>query len=113
MQEPGKADLTAWVDFGALRQAVEASNADASVHGPITQGQFLMAMGMEHRLDMLLQSKRTPEECASLEDGFAMLVAGVEHHPQGMGETFKALAITPSRLATPYPFDIDFAALQR
>ena len=43
LDAPGEADLTAHVDFGRL--ATLAENAGLAVHGPITQGQFLRALG--------------------------------------------------------------------
>lgn len=55
MQEPGTADLTAWVDFSALRHAVHDRRVVARVHGPIQQGHFLLANGIEQRVDALLQ----------------------------------------------------------
>ena len=55
VQEPGRADLTTWVDFSALRQAVQESLTRVAVHGPITQGHFCLANGMEQRVDALLQ----------------------------------------------------------
>ena len=55
LQEPGTADLTAWVDFDALKQAVQARELRVRVLGPITQGQFLLANGMDSRVDSLQQ----------------------------------------------------------
>jgi hypothetical protein len=56
--------------------------------------------------------KRSQEEIDALEDGFARLVASTKHHPQGMGETYKVMAITPAGVATPYPFNLDFSQFQ-
>jgi hypothetical protein len=39
-------------------------------------------------------------------------VAGTRHHPQGMGETYKVMAITRANAKPPAPFDIDFSKLQ-
>ena len=50
------------------------------------------------------QSNLSAEERDRLEDGFAMLIAGVEHHPQGMGQTFKVVTITPSEAPVRFPF---------
>lgn len=57
LQEPGSADLTAWVDFAALRQAVTESLSRVTAHGPVAQGHFCLANGMEQRLDELLQAR--------------------------------------------------------
>ena len=43
LQNPGEADLTAHVDFEALAQVARAEGA--TVHGPVTQGEFLIALG--------------------------------------------------------------------
>ena len=51
--DPGEADLTAHVDFAALAQRVFASGARAI--GPIDQGNFLSALGINERADSLLK----------------------------------------------------------
>ncbi len=43
------------MDFGALRQAAEESGAPVFVHGPIPQGGFLLRLGIEARLEQLIQ----------------------------------------------------------
>ena len=55
MQEPGSADLTAWVDFSAVRQAVAERKVGAKAHSPVPQGVFLQANGIIDRVDALLQ----------------------------------------------------------
>lgn len=60
LQEPGSADLTAWVDFGAVRQAVSESLSRVQAHGPVAQGHFCLANGMEQRLDDLLSVRCPP-----------------------------------------------------
>lgn len=59
------------------------------------------------------KADRPEEEVAALEEGFTRLVAGTEHHPQGMGKTYKVMALTPSGSKAPYPFGLDFAALEK
>ena len=51
---PGKADLTARVDFGALKRAAEA--ADLSASAPVEQGGWLTALGIEQRAAALSMS---------------------------------------------------------
>ena len=53
--EPGNADLSAWVDFDALRQAALDSGAPVAVHGPVSQAHFLTSMGLNARLQQLLK----------------------------------------------------------
>ncbi|WP_204276959.1 SAM-dependent methyltransferase, partial [Escherichia coli] len=45
--EPGEADLTAHVDFATLAEAARAEGL--VVHGPVTQGAFLMRLGIAER----------------------------------------------------------------
>jgi len=48
--DPGTADLTADVDFGAFKRAV--SSEGAGCLGPITQNEFLHKMGIRQRIDV-------------------------------------------------------------
>jgi len=54
LAEPGTADLTARVDFESLIRFARESGLAA--FGPITQGDFLNALGLEHRATVLSQS---------------------------------------------------------
>lgn len=49
--QPGDADLSHWVDFGALRRAAIA--AGARLVGPVTQGDFLRGIGIAQRTEAL------------------------------------------------------------
>ena len=49
--QPGSADLSHWVDFSAIRRAVE--EAGARLIGPITQGEFLLNIGIIQRSEAL------------------------------------------------------------
>jgi NADH dehydrogenase [ubiquinone] 1 alpha subcomplex assembly factor 7 len=55
LQAPGRADLTAHVDFRAFAQSAEMMGARA--HGPLTQGDFLRRLGIEKRA---ARSRRAP-----------------------------------------------------
>ena len=55
LAEPGEADLTAHVDFEGLAAAARA--AGAAVSGPLTQGAFLLALGIAQRAEMLSKDK--------------------------------------------------------
>ena len=52
---------------------------------------------------------RTQEEADALEEGFARLVAGTEHHPQGMGDAYKVMVLAPSAVKAPIPFGPEYA----
>ncbi len=93
----GEADLTAHVDFAALKDAAEAS--DAMVHGPIFQGEFLTALGIEQRT-AALTAKATLDQAEMLKNASRRLIAA-----DGMGTLFKALAITSATDSTPAGFE--------
>jgi len=93
---PGEADLTAHVDFAAL--ARRASAEGASAHGPMPQGEFLLALGLLERAGRLGAGKVQATQEA--------IGAAVERlaGPDQMGRLFKVLAVTPPGLVPP-PFD--------
>ncbi|MGE3875537.1 MAG: class I SAM-dependent methyltransferase [Parvibaculaceae bacterium] len=96
LDRPGEADLTSHVDFGRLRSAFEQGGA--VTHGPITQRQFLLSMGIEARA-ALLSGKAKPVERKIIARATERL-AGENQ----MGNLFKVMAATSPGLATPYPF---------
>ncbi len=63
---PGEADLTAHVDFGALSAVSRA--AGLAVYGPVEQGPFLQALGLEARADQLIRSAATPEQAERIRE---------------------------------------------
>jgi len=95
LEAPGEVDLTAHVDFGALARAAKAEGAQ--VHGPITQGEFLLSLGLLERAGKL----GADADEATRE----MLNAAVERlaGPDQMGSLFKVMAITrPSIFPPPF-----------
>ena len=54
--DPGEADLTAHVDFAAMARSARA--AGAAVYGPIDQGDFLRAIGIDGRTRALAERAR-------------------------------------------------------
>ena len=86
LAEPGLADLTAHVDFGALAEA--ARNAGAAVYGPLSQGAFLESLGIAARAEALTK-KATNRQASDIAAAVARLTA-----PDRMGEHFQVLAIT-------------------
>lgn len=95
--DPGHADLTALVDFAALRCAAVQDGLTA--WGPIGQGTFLTGLGLNERLQRLLAGAN-PMQQRDLVSGAERLVA-----PGEMGELFKVLALASSGLSTPPPFE--------
>ncbi|AQR75841.1 methyltransferase [Sphingomonas sp. LM7] len=94
--KPGEADLTAHVDFATLREAAEAE--DLVVHGPITQGAFLKALGIDARTEAL--AKASPDRAESLAIDRDRLTAD-----DAMGELFKVIALTAPGWPTPAGFE--------
>jgi NADH dehydrogenase [ubiquinone] 1 alpha subcomplex assembly factor 7 len=82
---PGEADLSAQVDFRALAEVARA--AGAAVFGPVPQGTFLRAFGIEARAMQLLERAR-PEQRRDLRAGLFRLI-----DPAAMGELFKILVL--------------------
>ena len=96
LESPGAADLTAHVDFAALAQA--ARTAGAAVHGPVPQGRFLRALGIEARAGALLQNA-SPAQARDVRAALHRLT-----DPSQMGTLFKVLAITQPRFGPPAGF---------
>jgi NADH dehydrogenase [ubiquinone] 1 alpha subcomplex assembly factor 7 len=90
--DPGEADLTAHVDFAAI--AAAASTAGARIHGPLEQGTFLRALGIDLRAERLMAA--SPSHAATVAANLRRLTA-----PDAMGSLFKALAIAHPRLLLP------------
>lgn len=95
LKDPGLADITAHVDFGPLKTA--ALEAGCSVQGPVGQGDFLRALGVEQRLSRLVANPSNADRRDSLEAGVRRLIAEDE-----MGTLFKVMAVLPAG-APPMP----------
>ncbi|MDE3015683.1 MAG: SAM-dependent methyltransferase, partial [Pseudomonadota bacterium] len=85
LKDPGSADLTAHVDFHALKQA--AAEEGAAGYGPVAQGAFLQSLGAAIRLEKLCEKVESADKSAMI-SALARLTS-----PQHMGELFKALCI--------------------
>jgi NADH dehydrogenase [ubiquinone] 1 alpha subcomplex assembly factor 7 len=96
LANPGQADLSAHVNFAELARMASANGLTA--WGPLPQGEFLLALGLEARLQKLLSSAR-PEQRSGL-----MLGARRLTDPYQMGGLFKALALTGPGVPLPPPF---------
>ncbi|MDB5692848.1 MAG: hypothetical protein JWO81_1911 [Alphaproteobacteria bacterium] len=82
--EPGERDLTVHVDFEALGTA--AAEAGMRVLGPVGQGAWLTALGIDARAAAL--ARAAPERAAEVEAARDRLVA-----PEQMGSLFKVMAL--------------------
>jgi NADH dehydrogenase [ubiquinone] 1 alpha subcomplex assembly factor 7 len=95
LAEPGRADLTAHVHFAALARKARAHGL--AVDGPITQAEFLGALGLAPRASRLMAAN--PAQAAAIELAAQRLVA-----PTGMGSLFKVLCVRSARLPVPPPW---------
>ena len=94
LDAPGEADLSAHVNFTAIARAAE--HAGAKAYGPVSQGEFLSALGIVHRAEVLSRNHlATSEIRAQLE----RLIA-----PEQMGTLFKAIAIARKHAPVPPGF---------
>ena len=96
LETPGKADLTAHVDFAALAEV--ARQAGACAHGSITQSAWLKDMGIALRADLLCK-KAPPARQEKIRMEMHRLAA-----PEEMGTLFRCLAITPPDAPPPAGF---------
>jgi NADH dehydrogenase [ubiquinone] 1 alpha subcomplex assembly factor 7 len=92
LAEPGEADLTVHVDFARL--AATARECGALVHGPVPQGDFLRALGIETRASALL-ARASAAQAAEIDSALRRLT---DDAAGAMGALFKVLAITQPQL---------------
>jgi NADH dehydrogenase [ubiquinone] 1 alpha subcomplex assembly factor 7 len=95
---PGECDLTVHVDFAAMARS--ASAAGAAVYGPIDQGDFLRAIGIDLRAKALAD-RADPERAEELRHARDRLVGKGKGE---MGALFKAMAVANRRLPPPPGF---------
>jgi len=97
LTDPGLADLTAHVDFQALAEAGAA--AGAAAHGPVSQGRWLLRLGIEERAVMLMRNA-SPAQAADLAGRARRLI-----DPGEMGTLFQVLALASPGLPIPPGLD--------
>jgi SAM-dependent MidA family methyltransferase len=95
-ESPGEIDLTAHVDFDSISRA--AASGGAQAHGPATQAQFLIALGITARA-AALSKNATPEQQTAIRSGCRRLI-----EPAEMGTLFKVLALTQQAGPVPAGF---------
>ncbi len=82
---PGTVDISAHVDFDLLGRS--AREAGASVFGAVSQGNFLRALGIEQRANVL-KAQAEREAIRAIDDSVERLTGD-----SAMGELFKVMAI--------------------
>ncbi len=86
-EAPGEQDITAHVNFTALRGRGEKCGLDAL--GLVTQSQFLIGIGEETEFADAFQDCKLPQERAKVALQLKHLIS-----PAGMGETFQVLVMS-------------------
>lgn len=95
-EDPGQNDLTAHVNF--LEISNLARLRDLKVSGPVEQGQWLTALGINQRAETLAQA--APDKADQVISARNRLA-----NPEEMGSLFKVLAITSAEWSTPEGFE--------
>ena len=96
LEDPGKADLSVHVNFAPL--VAIAQNAGCAVPDPVTQGAFLLALGLLERAGNLGADK--PQHMRDQLQASVERLAG----ESGMGSLFKAFAFgAPASLGNRWP----------
>ncbi len=97
LDAPGECDLTAHVDFAAFAQAAQFGGA--AIHGPVTQRDFLLRLGLEAREAKLLDGA-TPAQAEAIRSASRRLI-----DPAQMGRLFKVLGLTGPNAPAPAGFE--------
>ena len=84
LADPGEQDLTSHVDFQALAAAANAAGARTT--GVVTQGEWLMRLGIEARAQAL--SRANPDRADDVQSALDRLTSADQ-----MGQLFKVIAI--------------------
>lgn len=95
LEDPGNADVTANVDFAYLRKA---THGKVQTFGPVTQSSFLQQMGIDMRMEVLLQNASS-SQAEQLQSGYKLLTSSSE-----MGEKFKFFSLVQHGLPEPAAF---------
>lgn len=105
LENIGEADLTAHVNFESA--AAAAREEGANVFGPVTQGRFLLSLGLSERAQTLIDSvsarlKDGPEAQNAVQDikSAALRLSS----PSGMGQLFKVLCASHDKTLRPSGF---------
>ena len=83
LRDPGAADLSAYVDFGAMRRVIEtrepsegAVGGGVECYGPIPQRDLLFGLGIQERLERLVGECETEEQAEKVCVACERLVGG-------------------------------------
>ena len=102
--EPGTADLTADVDFSALKWAARnpaRTGKPSLIYGTVDQRTFLTKMGIDVRLEKLIAASQNESVIRDLKSAHQMLTDANE-----MGGKFKVMSLFPvgmEKILAKYP----------
>eukprot|EP00794_Sanderia_malayensis_P020207 gene20207-22183_t len=96
LKNPGLADITANVDFSFLKRS---AGCKVQKYGPITQAEFLRAMGIDTRYQALLRNANE-KQSKDLTSAYDLLLS-----ENKMGQVFKVLAMNQNGSITPAAFE--------
>jgi SAM-dependent MidA family methyltransferase len=99
LSAPGTVDLTAHVDFEALRRAAEAMGVNG--YGPIEQARLLQRLGIDTRAEKL----KARAASATADNIDRALVRLTGYGRNDMGGLFKAVAFAHASLGVPPAFE--------
>lgn len=104
-RDPGEVDLSADVDFQAIREcAISDPATPIDVFGPVQQGDWLHQLGIQYRADQLYNQAKSDSEREIIKSGYHRLV---EKDGGSMGHIYKFLALLPKGGSTPVGFGGD------
>lgn len=90
LETPGEADLTAHINFSKISEAIMANGL--TVHGPVSQADFLKRLGIEARAEIL---SRNATDKQRVDLGLALKrLTGEKTQDGEMGALFKAIAFS-------------------
>ncbi|MCX8503230.1 MAG: SAM-dependent methyltransferase [Beijerinckiaceae bacterium] len=98
LDEPGEADLTTHVDFKRLLDIAQSQGN--AVSGPITQADFLEAMGIRQRGQSLIKSANSDQAKAII----SAIDRLTDRSPKQMGSLFKVMSFYHPKMPEPAGF---------
>jgi len=109
LSNPGKQDITAHVDFSALREAIDglppkATDKHLVVHKLVRQRILLRELGFINRLNQLLTHCKNEEEKERVGSAVRLIE---DDQPYSMGTLFKAFCVCEESIGVPDGFHED------
>ncbi len=94
LESPGEADLTVHVDFAHVIRTALASKVEG--YGPVFQGAFLKALGIDVRADQLMKASQRDAQRETIIRAYHRLVSA-----EAMGRLFKVVALASQGFGAP------------